>query len=81
MSSSRICRALMDGVSLQGESWQNRIQELANADSDLVANSSEYLSPLFGGLCDGGGVIETPMDESNGSGPTWAALFGAVANG
>ena len=36
--------------------------------------------PLFGRLCDGCRIVETPMDESNVSGPTRATTFGAIAH-
>jgi len=38
------------------------------------------LSALFGGLCGGCRIIEISMDESNGSAPTRATLFGAIAH-
>ena len=67
MRSIRICRSHMTGVTLQGGSCRTRGQELANGRSNLVSDSSEYLSPLFGELCDGCRIVETPMDESNDS--------------
>jgi hypothetical protein len=38
-------------------SYGGRDQELANGGGYLVTDPSEYLSPLFGGLCDGGRII------------------------
>jgi hypothetical protein len=55
-------------------------QKLSYGRGYLLADSSEYLSPLFGGLCDGCGILETPMDESDCSGPTRATLFVAIAH-